>query len=485
MTKEVSMSKGQANGIMGEMYLPCYLMRTFNFVANKIEHDFGFDFDVNCFNENSESTGLYIKAQCKEVESGDYKYAKLEEKHMRLYLRTRQVICVFGIDLENNLVQHRFFDKELAEKFIEALKKGQAQICLNFETDLRPESEFLNDLYKASDQSIQNQLYEFISEKLLQEKIPDAQIEVFNSSKKTVLKISSPYITDMLNPLLLGNGPQFGKMDDFICADCLGIIKDRYRGVRTFSFGGVAVTSSKSKLKVGKTSLEVSVWPRRQNMAYVMACGFSFEFGSCQVGEEGKHYHPCLIGIEKSVKPFFDYPDDVAFFEKAKLKDAVYFDNVPMIPCISEWERLDTITKVIKEVILLRKELPDLFENFYLANLNDEKYWNNIQVLYQLLMRKKELYILEGVFKEHDPQKNVYQKEIQGFFPIFFTLDRVYRLIFSCSYSLVRNNGEIVGVAVGRITKVDFEIAQDEEFSSFPKINFDGVNPPIPIEDKG
>ena len=79
MAKEISMSKSQSNGITGEMLLPLHLKDKFNCIANKPDYDFGFDYDVHVFNSAKTTTGIFFKAQCKEVESGEYKYAKLED----------------------------------------------------------------------------------------------------------------------------------------------------------------------------------------------------------------------------------------------------------------------------------------------------------------------------------------------------------------------------------------------------------------------
>lgn len=480
MAKEISMSKSQSNGITGEMLLPLHLKDKFNCIANKPDYDFGFDYDVHVFNSAKTTTGIFFKAQCKEVESGEYKYAKLEEKHMRLYLKTQQVVCIFGVDLENRRIRHRFFDKELAQKFINALKKEQQEICLNFETELRSDAIFLEDVEYFNDQCVQNQLYEFISEKLLQEKIPDAKIDVFSNSHGTHLKITSPYITDMVNPLLLKDGLKNEKAEDVIYGGCLGVIQQRYRNFRSIQFGGIATSGSRAKIGTKNDGVDVSVWLRRGNIAYMMSCGFSLEFGPCQHDEKNGHFHPASFEIEKSAKPFFDYVDDVRFFETIKSDDALYIEKSPMIPNVSEWELLDTFFKVVKEVIYLKKETPSLFENFYLAYLNDEKYWNNVQVLYQLLIRKNEQYILEAVNSDIDYQKNSYHEEIEGVIPIVFTLDSVYRLAFSCCYSLVENNGNVVGIAIGKITNVESEMLLSEEKISFPKVDFSGATPPIP-----
>ena len=481
MAKEISMSKSQSNGITGEMLLPLHLKK-FNCIADKCGPDFGFDFDVHVFDEKNVSTAFFFKAQCKEVESGEYKYAKLEEKHMRLYLKTRQVVCIFGVDLEKNCIRHRFFDKELAQKFFDALEKKHSTICLNFETELRPEAELLKDINKYSDQCIQNQLYEFISEKKLQEFVPAAKIRVINDSQGTHLKITSPYITDMVNPLLLKDGLKTEKAEDVIYGGCLGVIQQRYRNFRSIQFGGIATSGSHAKIGTKIADIDVSVWQRRGNIAYMMPCGFSLEFGPCQHDKKNGHFHPASFEIEKSAKPFFDFVDDVRFFETIKSNDALYIEKSPMIPNVSEWELLDTFFKVVKEVIYLKKEIPSLFENFYLACLNDEKYWNNVQVLYQLLIRKNEQYILEAVNSNADYQKNSYHKKIEGVIPIIFSLDNVYRLSFSCCYSLVENNGCIIGVAIGKITNVESETLLNEEKNSFPKVDFSGAKPPIPWE---
>ena len=278
----------------------------------------------------------------------------------------------------------------------------------------------------------------------------------------------------------MGGGLKNKKIEDVIYGGCLGVIQQRYRNFKSIQFGGVATSGSCAKLGTKQADIDVSVWQRRGNIAYMMPCGFSLEFGPCQHDKKNGHFHPASFEIEKSAKPFFDFVDDVRFFEVIKSNDTLYIEKSPMIPNVSEWEHLDTFLKVVKEIIFLKKEIPCLFENFYLTYLNDEKYWNNVQVLYQLLIRKNEQYILEAVNSDVDYQKNSYHKKIEGVIPIVFSLDNVYRLNFSCCYSLVENNGNVVGIAIGKITNVESEMLLSEEKFSFPKVDFSGATPPIP-----
>lgn len=471
MAKEISMSKSQSNGITGEMLLPLHLKEKFNCIANKLGIDFGFDFDVHVFDKSGTTKNIFFKAQCKEVESGEYKYAKLEEKHINLYLKTREIVCIFGVDLEKCCIRHRFFDKKLAQKFLDALKKGQSQICLNFETELRPESEFLKDLDKFSDQCVQNQLYEFISEKKFQEIIPNAQIKMLSDSQGTNLKITTPYITDVLNPFFVGKS---GKVDDAISSECLCLINERYRHYNSICFGGI-VSNSISTISTSTNSIKVSVWPRQQRTAFMMDSGLSFEFGPCQNGS-----HPMYICVEKSAKPFFECSGDVTFFEEINSNDSLFVENSAIVSHISEWENLDFVIRDIKKVLFLKKELPELFGDFFLSNLKDETYWNNLQVLYMLLKHKNKKYILEEFILNVEDQKYSYHEEIQGVVPIIFTLKNVYRLTFSCCYCPIECNGAVVGVVIGKLTKVESEILQNEGKMLSPAVDFSGVKPSIP-----
>jgi hypothetical protein len=267
-------SKSQKIGEVGEGLVRYWAPKN-RHSANKIENDFGFDFTFQQFRQHGKqeiATGAFFLVQCKSTTSKkDYQYISLDKSDILLHLYANMPVCLLGVDIDNQVIKHIFLDNHLVNKYLKFLDSRNKTINLNFETDLKDESEFIDNSTRHTQPGFYASLKNHIIKSLIERYAPGSNLSIITDENHIQLQLESPYLTNILNPNHLFNPKSKASIDNIINPNVLEILKQYYPDFDSISLIGAIGTDSSISFGIKHTN--TITYPLNGLVAYRLKCG--------------------------------------------------------------------------------------------------------------------------------------------------------------------------------------------------------------------
>lgn len=428
--------------------------------ANKIENDFGFDFTFQQFKKHGEhqiATGAFFLAQCKSTTSeNNYQYVTLEESDILLHLYSNMPVCLLGVDIDSKKVRHLFLDQNLVNKYLEFLGTQSKTLNLNFDTELKDESEFIADSSKHTQPGLSLSLKNHIINVLIRKYAPGSQLSVLAYDGQTQLKLKSPYLTNIVNPKHLFNPKTRLKIDDILNTHVLEILAQYYPDFNSINLSGAIGTDS--KISFGSKKTNTITYPHGDLVAFRLKCGLTFQFGPCEEDSNGRHIHSSNIIVSESPFPLLNCQNDVELFSTYDASSPLYLDDHLMIPKLEDWDELNWLLSALKEITSAFEISPAYFQEFHISDLNEpENYYSYL--LLSALVRKEKRLFPEFCIDPDAPFDSLKIENANGNIPIAFKINGHSKIAnVKCGYTYVLNkNKVVVGIGIGEVT--DFQVS--------------------------
>lgn len=453
--------------------------------ANKIENDFGFDFTFQQFKKHGEqeiATGAFFLAQCKSTTSeNNYQYVTLDENDILLHLYSNMPVCLLGVDIDNKTVRHLFLDQNLVNKYLEFLDTENKTLNLNFNTDLKHESEFTANSTLHTQPGFSLSLRNHIINVLIQKYAPGSKLSVLTDDARTQLKLKSPYLTNIVDPKHLFNPKTRLEIDDIFNTHVLEILKQYYPDFNSIYLSGAIGTDS--TISFGSKKTNTITYPHGDLVAYRMQCGLTFQFGPCEEDSNGRHIHSSNFIVSDSPFPLFNCQSDVNLFSTYDVSSSLYLDGHSMIPKLEDWDELNGLLSVLKEITSAYKISPEYFQELHISDLNEpENYYSYLLLL--ALVRKENRLFPEFCIDPDAPPDSLKIEIANGSIPIAFKINGHSKIAnVKCAYKYVLNkNNVVVGIGIGAVT--DFQVSDlnwPADLINYPEIWAFKNWPPIPM----
>lgn len=452
-------SKSQKIGEVGEGIVRYWAPLNMH-SANKIENDFGFDFTFQQFKIHGEqqvATGAFFLVQCKSTTAKDeYQYITLEKSDILLHLYSNMPVCLLGVDIDNKVVKHVFLDQNLVNKYLKFLDTKNKTLNLNFKTELKDESEFIDNSKRYTNPGSSSSLRNHIINSLIRKYAPGSNLSVLTDESKTQLKLKSPYLTNVINPKHLFNPKTKLNEEDIFNTHILEILKQYYPDFDSIYLSGAIGTDS--TISFGSKKTNTITYPQSSLVAYRMKCGLTFHFGPCETDSKGRHIHPSSFIVSDSPFPLFSCQSDVELFSTYKIFSQLLLDGHIMIPKIGAWEELNSLLSAIKEIIDAHQISPEWFQKLHLSDLNEAENYYSYLLISALVKKEKNLFPEFCI----DPDAKLDSLNIEnanGNIPIAFKINGRPKIAHvKCGYTYVLNeNKVVVGIGIGKVT--DFQIS--------------------------
>lgn len=428
--------------------------------ANKIENDFGFDFTFQQFKKYGEqqiATGAFFLVQCKSTNSNkNYQYVTLNKSDILLHLYSNMPVCLLGVNIDDKNVKHLFLDQNLVDKYIEFLDTKNDTLNLNFDTELRGESEFIADSTKYTQPGTSLSLRNHIINVLIRKYSPGSNLSVLAYDGHTQLQVTAPYLTNIVNPSHLFNPKIKLRIDDILNTHVLEILNQYYPDFNSISLFGAIGTDT--KISFGHKKSNTITYPYGDLVAYRMKCGLTFQFGLCEEDSNGRHIHRSNFTVADSPFPLLNCQRDVDLFSTYDASSSLYIDDHLMIQKLSDWDELNWLFSALKEIISAFKISPEYFQELHLSELNEADNYYSYIFLSTLIKKERRLFPEFCI----DPDSSIDSLRIEsanGNVPIAFKIKGLSKIAnVKCDYTYVLNkNNVVVGIGIGTVT--DFEVS--------------------------